>query len=384
MSIRGLSHIAGVYEHPERRIVGRTVAEVIADVAYGALADAGLSIADVDGFFCSSEAPGIGSISMADYLGLDELGYIDTTEGGGASYPMHIGHAAAAIAAGKCRVALVTMAGIPSLYPPDFGTAGPESDYERDVGLTIPPSYALVAMRHMYEYGTTAEDLALIKVAASQHAQHNPRALLPNVVSVEEVLESPLIADPLHRLDCCVTTDGGAAVVVVAADVARELDRRSVKVLGHGETIKHSSRGDIDLLHTGAAVSGPRAFEEARVRPTDIDYASIYDSFTITVLTSLEDLGFCEEGQGGRFVRDGALVAPFGALPINTDGGGLCNNHPDFRGGMVRTVEAVRQLREEAAAEVQVPDCELALVQGHGNQLGTRSAASTLILGRDD
>ncbi|GAA4289018.1 hypothetical protein [Georgenia daeguensis] len=227
MSIRGLSHIAGVYEHPERRIVGRTVAEVIADVAYGAIADAGLSVADVDGFFCSSEAPGIGSISMADYLGLDGLSYIDTTEGGGASYPMHIGHAAAAIAAGKCRVALVTMAGIPSLYPPDFGTAGPESDYESDVGLTIPPSYALVAMRHMYEYGTTAEDLALIKVAASRHAQHNPRALLPNLVSVEEVLESPLIADPLHRLDCCVTTDGGAAVVVVAADVARELDRRS-------------------------------------------------------------------------------------------------------------------------------------------------------------
>lgn len=383
MSIRGCAHIAGAYEHPQRRITDRAVPDVIADVAYGALIDAGLALSDVDAFFCSSEAPGLGPISMADHLGLDPLMYIDTTEGGGASYPMHVGHAAVAIAARKCRVALVVMAGVPSKRPPKF-PQGPEQPFEDALGLTIPSSYALVAMRHMHEYGTTSADLAEIKVATSHHAQHNPHALLQNVVTVEEVLESPLIADPLHRLDCCVTTDGGAAVVVVSSDVARELDRRTVKVLGHGESIKHSNCGHIDLLHTGAAISGPRAFEEARLTPNDIDYASIYDSFTITVLTSLEDLGFCEKGEGGRFVRDGTLRAPFGALPINTDGGGLCNNHPDFRGGMVRTVEAVRQLREEAVPEVQIRDCELALVQGHGNQLGTRSAASTLILGRQD
>jgi acetyl-CoA C-acetyltransferase len=129
--------------------------------------------------------------------------------------------------------------------------------------------------------------------------------------------------------------------------------------------------------------SGPRAFAEAGVTPADIDYASIYDSFTITVLQTVEDLGFCEKGKGGAFVADGALLAPHGALPFNTDGGGLCNNHPVNRGGMTKVIEAVRQLRGEANAPVQVPDCEIALAHGNGGSLGTRSAAATLILGRD-
>jgi len=188
----------------------------------------------------------------------------------------------------------------------------------------------------------------------------------------------------LHRLDCCITTDGGGALVVVADDVARTLGRRGVRVLGHGESHMHGVGGMLELTTTGAVRSGPRAFAEARVRPADIDYASIYDSFTITVLMSLEDLGFCEKGAGGRFVSDGNLMAPHGALPVNTDGGGLCNNHPGYRGGMIRTIEAVRQLRQEAAPEVQVPDCELALVQAQGYRLGARSISSTLILGRED
>ncbi|GAA5166032.1 thiolase domain-containing protein [Amycolatopsis dongchuanensis] len=384
MTRAATARIAGAYEHPRRKIPDRTVPQVLAEVAYGALADAGLGIADVDGFLCS-EVPGLGSVAMADYLGLTDLSYVDVTEGGGASYLMHVGHAVAAVAAGKCRVALVAMAGLPlSGGGTSGGAPGPEHPYESGYGVTVPAGYALAARRHMHEYGTTSEQLAEIKVAAAHHAQYNQNAVLRKPVTIEDVVGSPLISDPLHRLDCCITTDGGGALVVVSEDVARSLLGRTVKVLGHGETVKHSETGRIDLTYTGAAVSGPRAFAEARLTPRDVDYVSIYDSFTITVLMSLEDLGFCEKGKGGAFVTGGTLQGPDGLLPFNTDGGGLCNNHPDFRGGMIRTIEAVRQLRGEAAPEVQVPDCRIGLVQGHGGNLGFRTAAATLLLGAED
>src|SRR5207237_6820178 len=183
--------------------------------------------------------------------------------------------------------------------------------------------------------------------------------------------------------DCCVITDGGGALVVVSPEVARDLARTTVKVLGHGEAPKHTDNGRIDLTYSGAVWSGPRAFEEAGVTPADIDYASIYDSFTITVLETIEDLGFCAKGDGGRFVLDGALVAPDGRLPFNTDGGGLCNNHPGNRGGMTKVIEAVRQLRGEAHPKVQVKSCDLALAHGTGGSLGTRHAGGTVILERE-
>jgi acetyl-CoA C-acetyltransferase len=324
---------------------------------------------------------------MADYLGLRRLRYVDSTETGGSSYLVHVGHAAAAIAAGKCRVALITLAGLPRSQPARRASASglaPEAAFEQPFGPTTVSMYALAARRHMHEYGTTSAQLAAIKVAASRHARHNPNAMLPAPVTVAEVLESPMISDPLHRLDCCVISDGGGALVVVAPEVARDLPRRTVKVLGHGESPKLAGNGRIDLTYTGAVWSGPRAFDEAGVRAGDIDYASIYDSFTITVLQALEDLGFCEKGKGGAFVADGSLEAPHGRLPVNTDGGGLCNNHPVNRGGMTKVIEAVRQLRGEANGPVQVPDCEIALAHGNGGSLGTRSAAATLILGRED
>ena len=186
----------------------------------------------------------------------------------------------------------------------------------------------------MHEFGTTAEQLAWIKVAASHHAQYNPNAMLRDVVTVDDVLNSPMIADPLHRLDCCVISDGGGAVIVVRPEIARSLKRPLVKLIGAGESVKGQLGGDVDLTYTGAARSGAAAFQEAGVKPSDIQYASIYDSFTITVLIQLEDLGFCEKGQGGRFVADGNLISGTGKLPFNTDGGGLCNNHPANRGGM--------------------------------------------------
>jgi acetyl-CoA C-acetyltransferase len=238
-------------------------------------------------------------------------------------------------------------------------------------------------MRHMHEYGTTSEQLAWIKVAASHHAQWNEHAFLKDVVTVEQVLNSRMIADPLHLLDCCVVTDGGGALVVVAPEVARSLNRPKVRVLGAGEAPKGQMGGDLDLTCSGAVWSGPAAFAEAGVTPSDIKYASIYDSFTITVLMQIEDLGFCAKGQGGRFVADGNLISGVGKLPFNTDGGGLCNNHPTNRGGITKVIEAVRQLRGEAHPKVQVANCDLAVAHGTGGSLGTRHGAATLILERE-
>jgi len=378
--------IAGAFEHPTRKAVDKTVPQLHAEVAAGALIDAGLTKDDVDGYFCASDAPGLGGHSMAEYMGLN-LRYIDTTETGGSSYLVHVSHAVDAISSGRCSVALITLAGRPraegvvSLAARDYGGGAPELGFELPYGPTITNQYAMAAMRHMYEYGTTSEQLAWIKVAASHHAQHNENALLREVVTVSDVLNSPMIADPLHRLDCCVISDGGGALVVVGPQHAKAIGDRCVKILGRGESIKHLNGGRVDLTYTGAAVSGPIAFSEARLSPADIDYVSIYDSFTITVLETLEDLGFCVKGQGGQFVSDGNLISGVGRLPFNTDGGGLCNNHPNNRGGMTKVIEAVRQLRGEAHPRVQVPDCLLALAHGTGGSIGTRMGSATLILG---
>jgi acetyl-CoA C-acetyltransferase len=382
-SIRGRAFIVGAYEHPARVIPDKSVAQIHAEVTAGALADAGLALSDIDGLFCTGGAGMLG-IALAEYLGLNNLTHVDSTMTGGSSPVFQIGHAAAAIAMGKCRIALVSLANRPrSEQPARGGTPSPEAAFELTYGTSTLGMYALAAMRHMYEFGTTSEQLAWVKVAASQHAQHNPHALLQTPVTVEEVLASPMLSDPLHRLDCCVVTDGGGAVIVASPEVARDINRPKVKILGHGEAPKHTNNGRIDLTFTGARWSGPRAFAEANIAPGDIDYASIYDSFTITVVETIEDLGFCEKGQGGAFVADGGLLSPHGRLPVNSDGGGLCNNHPGM-GGMMKVLEGVRQVRGEAHPAVQVADCDLALVHGTGGSLGTRMGSATLILGTED
>ena len=389
MTIRGKAYIVGVYEHPTRKADDRSLAQLHAEVARGALEDAGLTKDDVDGYFCAGDAPGLGGLSMADYMGL-KLRHIDTTETGGSSYVIHVAHASQAIAAGKCDVALVTLAGRPraegmatGTAPRSYGAAAPDVAFELPFGPTVVNQYAMAAMRHMHEFGTTSAQLAWIKVAASQHAQHNPHALLRDVVTVEDVLASPMIADPLRRFDCCVITDGGGAVVVARPEVAKRLPRPRVPVLGAGEAVKHQAGGRIDLTYTAAVWSGPAAFAEAGVRPTDVKYVSIYDSFTITVLITLEDLGFCDKGRGGKLVADGNLIAGVGRLPFNTDGGGLCNNHPANRGGLSKVIEAVRQLRGEAHPRVQVKNCDVALAHGTGGSLATRHGSATLVMGRE-
>jgi acetyl-CoA C-acetyltransferase len=388
MTLRRKACIAGAYEHPTRKAPDKTVAQLHAECARGALADAGLTMADVDGYFCAGDAPGMGAVNMLDYLGLINVRYVDSTETGGSSYLLHVAHAAAAIAAGKCNVALITLAG----RPRSEGSSGvapravvpnvPDAPWESLYNPVTVNMYALVAARHMHQFGTTSEQLAWIKVAAAAHAQHNPHAMLRDPVTVQEVLDSPMISDPLHKLDCCVVSDGGGALVVTRPEIARSLKRPVINLLGAGEAVKGQLGGQVDLSWSAAALSGPMAFAEAGLKPADIQYASIYDSFTITVLMQLEDLGFCEKGQGGKFVADGNLISGVGKLPFNTDGGGLCNNHPANRGGITKVIEAVRQLRGEAHAKVQVPNCTLALAQGIGGLLGSRHGSGTLILER--
>ena len=389
MSINGKAYIAGVYEHPTRKATDKSLAQLHAESALGALKDAGLTKDDVDGYFCAGDAPGLGPLSLVDYMGL-KLKHLDATETGWSSYVLHVGHAAEAIAMGKCSVALITLAGRPraegmatGTAPRNYGSSAPDVAFEFPFGPTVVNMYAMCAQRHMYEYGTTSEQLAWIKVAASHHAQYNEHAMLKNVVTVDEVVNSPMIADPLHRLDCCVISDGGGAIIVTSPEVAKTLKRPLVKVIGAGEAPKHQMGGKVDLTYSGAVWSGPMAFEEAHVKPKDIKYASIYDSFTITVLMQLEDLGFCEKGKGGAFVSDGNLIAGTGKLPFNTDGGGLCNNHPANRGGLTKVIEAVRQLRGEAHPNVQVQNCDLALAHGTGGSLGTRHGSATVIMERE-
>ena len=389
MSIKGKAYIVGAYEHPTRKAPDKSVAQLHAEVAMGALADAGLGKKDVDGYFCASDAPGTGPLSMLEYMNLN-VRHMDSTNIGGSSYIAHVGHAAEAIAAGKCEIALITLAGRPRSDGSSTGTAPRRDDpaqpdfmWEAPFGLQTLNAYAMAAMRHMHEFGTTSEQLAWIKVAASHHAQHNPNAMLRDVVTVEEVLASPLVADPLHRLDCCVVSDGGGALIVARPEIAKSLKRPLVKVIGAGEAAKHQMGGKVDITYSGAARSGALAFAEAGVKPADIDYVSIYDSFTITVLMQLEDLGFCKKGEGGRLVADGNLISGQGKLPFNTDGGGLCSNHPVHRGGMTKVLEAVRQLRGEAHPAVQVRDCALALAHGTGGLLSLRHGSATLIMERE-
>jgi acetyl-CoA C-acetyltransferase len=388
MSTHSRSYIVGIYEHPTRKAIDKLVVQLHAESALGALRDAGLTAADVDGYFCGGDAPG--GIQTVEYLGL-KLRHFDATEAGGASYVLDVGHAAQAIAAGKCIVALITLGGRPrsegvatGITPRIYNAASPDVPFDAPFGATVVNMYAMSAARHMYEYGTTGEQLAWIKVAASHHAQHNPNALLRDVVTVEEVMASPVIADPLRRLDCCVITDGGGAIIVAREDIARRLKRPLVKVRGTGESIKHSAGGRVVTTVSAAAVSGATAFAEAGITPADIDYASLYDSFTITTLIQIEDLGFCAKGDGGRFVAEGNLISGVGKLPFNTDGGGLCNNHPANRGGITKVIEAVRQLRGEAHPKVQVKDCRLALANAIGGAaLANRHCSATLIMERE-
>ncbi len=382
MSIWGRTAVAGVYEHPTRYAPDKTAFQLHAESARGALEDAGLGIRDVDGFFTSGVGP-IGILSLAGHLNLRPR-FVDSQAIGGSSFVSHCLHAAAAIAGGLCEVALVTYGSTAASERFAIGTGGgspmdPPDHFEAPFGPTIVGSYALVAQRHMHEYGTTSEQLAEIAVTIRQHASLNPHAKYRDPISVEDVLASRIISSPLHLLDCCIISDGGGALVLTSVERARDLRHPPVAILGGAEALRHAEIGRRDLLDVAAAQSGPLAFAQAGIRHDDVDLCMIYDSYTITVLATLEALGFCARGEGGAFCA-GGRIGLGGALPVNPDGGGLSSNHPGMR-GIFLVIEATRQLRGECGPR-QVADAGLALVHGTGGMLGQRHSGVTMILGR--
>ena len=346
-----------------------------------ALEDAGLTLADVDGV-CHPES----AVAFAEYLGVHPT-FTESTMTGGSSYEVHVEHAAAAIAAGVCDVVVSVYAATPHSDRTRGrrrewrrgGGQNPMAEWDMPYGLRTPMGpYALAAARHMHEFGTTSEQLAQIAVNTRQWAALNPRARYREPITIDDVLASRLEVSPLHLLDCCLVTDGAGAFVMTSAERARSLRKPPVFVLGAATCTDHMVIGQMpDLTTTPGVVSGARAFEMAGVEPADVDVLMSYDSFTITALLHLEDLGFCKKGEGGPFVADGHL-GPGGSLPMNTNGGGLSFTHPGMY-GMFLLTEATRQLRGECG-DRQVSGADVALAHGSGMFL---SVMSTAVLGTE-
>jgi acetyl-CoA acetyltransferase len=381
-TLRGAAAIVGVADDVsptgELELTGRAL-EV--SMVLAALDDAGLSLADVDGI-CHAES----SMGFAEYLGVHPK-FTDSTMTGGSSYEVHLEHAASAIAAGVCDVVVSVYASTPRSdrtkkrkverrFP-----AGPNpmAEWEWPYAMRMPMGpYALAANRHMHQYGTTSEQLAQIAVSTREWASRNSRARHRDPITIDDVLASPLQDSPLHLLDCCLVTDGAGAFVMTSAERARTLRRPPVYVLGAATAHDHMMISQMpDLTVTPGAVSGPSAFLMAGVGPGDVDVLMGYDSFTITALLHLEDLGFCAKGEGGPFAADGKL-GPGGSLPMNTNGGGLSFTHPGMY-GMFLITEAARQLRGEGG-ERQVAGAEVAVAHGSGMVL---SCMSTAVLGTE-
>jgi acetyl-CoA C-acetyltransferase len=383
MSLSRKCAVVGAYEHPTRFAPDKTMYQIMAESIRGALDDCGLSIKDVDGLLTAGMGMGaMAIVGFCDYLNLTP-NFVDSTNIGGSSFVAHTAHAAAVINAGLCEVAVVVYGSTAASSRFAIGTGGgggsgdPCDQYEFPFGPTTVGAYAMIAQRHMHDYGTTPEQLAEIAVTMRLHASMNPVAKYRDPITVEDVLASRVISSPLHLLDCCIISDGGGALVITSAERARDLKKKPAYILGAGETVRHAARGKRDFLEIAAAQSGRLAFERSGIAHKDIDMAMIYDSFTITVLATLENLGFCKRGEGGAFVSGGRLRFD-GDFPINTDGGGLSSNHPGMR-GMFLVIEAVKQLRNECGPR-QVKDCKIALAHGTGGALGTRHSGATLIL----
>jgi acetyl-CoA acetyltransferase len=376
--LSGKFAIVGVAESDEMGILPhKSALQLHAEAARNAVADAGLSKTDIDAVFSAGRML---AVETAEYLGIRPR-YIDGTIVGGCSFIMHAQHAMAAINAGLCEVALVThgesgrsRVGMPSFDAPKDSLLW---QFELPYGIAFPfTAYGFVATRHMYEYGTTHEQLAEVAVATRAWARLNPRANQRGPLTIEDVLKSPFISWPFHVLDCCLVTDAGGAYVLTSAERARDLKKKPVYILGTGEGSGHCWINQMPdfTAATGAQISGPQAFTMSGVTHKDIDVAMLYDAFTLTPIMALEDLGFCKKGEGGPFVS-GQRTAPGGDFPMNTNGGGLSYTHTGMY-GMFTIIEAVRQLRGECG-ERQVKDAEVALCHGPG---GIFSAAATMIL----
>ena len=378
MSLRGRAAIVGVGEFGCGEAPGWSPLEILSKSVEAALDDAGLTLADVDGLFTASSYHFMPSLSVAEHLGIKPR-YSDGSNIGGSSFVAHVMNAAMALEAGLCDVAVIA-------YGSNQRTAGGRlvsmseaQPFERAFKPRHPiAAYALAASRHMHQYGTTAEQLGEVAVAARKWAQLNPAAFERGPLSVEDVTGARRICDPLGKFDCCLVTDGGAAVVMTRPDRAKDLAKRPAYFLGGGIELSHRSIAQMeDLTVSGAKASGERAYAMAGMGPKDMDVLALYDAFTINTILFLEDLGFCPKGEGGRFV-EGGRIAPGGGLAVNTNGGGLSCVHPGMY-GLFLVTEAVRQLRHETG-ERQVPGAATALVHGNG---GTLSSQVSVVLGTE-
>lgn len=374
-TLRGVAACVGVGMAGCGEAPGRSAIELLAESVHIALADAGLTVADVDGVFAATAVHSMAAMSVAEYLGAKPT-FSSGSNIGGASFQAHALDAALALEAGLCNVAVIAY-GSDQRSAGGFRSISEPMPYEAAYKPRNPvTAYALAAARHMHQFGTTREHLAEVAVAARQWANLNPDAFAHGPLSIEDVLSARMICDPLSKLDCCLVTDGGAAMVLVRADRAKDSPRPPAYLLGAAMAHHHRMISAMaDLTVTAATESGPRAFEMAGLGRTDIDLLMLYDAFTINTILFLEDLGFCAKGEGGPFVS-GGRIAPGGDLPVNTSGGGLSCVHPGMY-GLYAMIEAVTQLRGEAG-ERQVKGAEVALAHGNG---GVLSSQATTIWG---
>ena len=375
-NMRGKSAIVGVGHAGFGEAHGFSAYDVMAQSAHAALNDAGLKLSDVDGLFCTMMEDSMPALMAAEYLGIQPR-FIDGIMTGGSSFVNYLTSATMALEAGLCDVALICYGSNQRTASGRLVTASKLPPYEGLYSPRYPISgYALAAARHMYEYGTTRENLADVAVAARAWASHNPEAFMRDPLTREDVLSSRMVGDPLTKLDCCLVTDGGGAIILVRADRAKDFPNAPVYVLGSAAESSHRQISQMkDFTVTAARESGKRAFAMAGVTPADIDVVELYDAFTINTILFLEDLGFCKKGEGGAFVSDGR-IAPGGALAVNTNGGGLSCVHPGMY-GIFTIIEAARQIRGDAPG-MQLDGVNLAVAHGNG---GVLSSQVTAILG---
>ncbi|MEE9587450.1 MAG: thiolase [Hyphomicrobiaceae bacterium] len=374
--LRGKSAIVGVGHAGFGEAPGLNGYDIMALAAKAALLDAGLKLTDVDGLFCAMMEDAMPALMAAEYLGIRPQ-FVDGTMIGGSSFVNHLVSATAALEAGLCNVALICYGSNQRTASGRLVTASRPHLYEAPYNARYPISaYAMAAARHMYEFGTTREQLADVAVAARAWAQHNREAFMRDPLTREDVLSSRMVGDPLTVRDCCLVTDGGGAFVLVRSDRAKDFPKDPAYVLGAATASNHRQISQMpDLTVTAARESGARAFEQAGLAPKDVDVLELYDAFTINTILFLEDLGFCKKGEGGAFV-EGNCIGPGGVLPVNTTGGGLSCVHPGMY-GIFTVIEAARQLRGDAPG-LQVEGAEVALAHGNG---GTLSSQVTAILG---
>ncbi|MBU8906234.1 thiolase C-terminal domain-containing protein [Desertibacillus haloalkaliphilus] len=385
-SLRGKVAIVGAADTDVGVIPDKSATTLCVEAALRCLDDAGVSTDQVDGLItCNSmtEPYMYHAEAIAEYMQLTPRYCMSVATGGSTTFSA-LHHAATAISNGVCDNVLITMAdslrtGLARDQAMTLLASTGHSQFETPYGPTVPALYALLAKAHMEQYGTTEEQFAAVAVAARKHASLNPSAQMRERITIEDVLQSKRIADPLHMLDCSLMSDGGSAVLLTSADKVSEFSNTPIYVLGVGEGHHHEHVSQAHSLTTSAAVeSGRRAYEMSGLGPEDIDLAQLYDCFTPTVIIELEDLGFCKKGEGGEFAESGAIEIG-GSLPINTHGGLLSHCHPGHPGSMFALTESVKQLRHQAGKR-QVPKAETALVHGQG---GIMSSHTTLILGRE-